>query len=85
MNNLVYVDDRKIVMSTAAVIDENLHSFNIIGVMLQFGSDSELEPGEVPTKMSFPFRFKGTFSYNGNRYEVTECADLKIDTDVFYA
>ncbi len=30
VNNLVYVDDRKIVMRTAAVIDVNLHPFNII-------------------------------------------------------
>lgn len=30
VNNLVYVDDRKIVMRTAAVIDVNLHSMRII-------------------------------------------------------
>ncbi len=30
VNNLVYVDDRKIVMRTAAVIDVNIHSFSII-------------------------------------------------------
>ena len=30
VNNLVYVDDRKIVMRTATVIDVNQHPFNII-------------------------------------------------------
>lgn len=30
VNNLLYVDDRKIVMRTAAVIDVNLHPFNYI-------------------------------------------------------
>lgn len=30
VNGLVYVDDRKIVMRTAAVIDVNIHPFNII-------------------------------------------------------
>lgn len=30
VNGLVYVDDRKIVMRTAAVVDVNLHPFNVI-------------------------------------------------------
>ncbi len=34
VNNLVYVDDRKIVMRTAAVIDVNMHSFNQIDTEL---------------------------------------------------
>ena len=57
----------------------------MIGVTLQYGSDTEQEPEEAPMKMSFPFKFKGTIRYNGDGYEVTECDDLKIDTDAFYA
>ena len=57
----------------------------MIGVSLQFGSDSEQESDDIPMKMPFPFKFKGAFRYNGNGYEVTECDDLVIDTDAFYA
>lgn len=55
----------------------------MVGVTLQYGSDSEQELGEVPMYMSFPFKFKGTVSYDGD-YSVTDCDELDIDTDAYY-
>lgn len=55
----------------------------MVGVTLQYGSDSEQEPGDVPIYMSFPFKFKGTVSY-ADGYSVTGCDELEIDTDAFY-
>jgi len=55
----------------------------MVGVTLQYGSDSEQEPGDVPMYMSFPFKFRGTISYD-NDYSVTDCDELEIDTDAFY-
>lgn len=55
----------------------------MVGVTLQYGSDSEQEPGDTPMYMPFPFRFRGTISYVGE-YIVTGCDELEIDTDAFY-
>lgn len=55
----------------------------MVGVTLQYGSDSEQEPGDTPMYMSFPFEFRGTVSYDRD-YSVTDCDELEIDTDAFY-
>lgn len=55
----------------------------MVGVTLQYGSDSDQEPGDVPMYMSFPFKFRGTVSYEGG-YSITGCDELVIDTDAFY-
>ena len=55
----------------------------MVGVALQYGSDSEQEPGDELMYMSFPFKFKGTIGYDG-RYSVSECDELEIDTDAYY-
>ena len=55
----------------------------MVGVTLQYGSDSDQEPGDVPMYMSFPFKFKGTVSYDDD-YSITDCDELEIDTDAFY-
>ncbi len=55
----------------------------MVGVTLQYGSDSEQELDDVPMYMSFPFKFKGTVSYDNN-YSVTDCDELEIDTGAFY-
>jgi hypothetical protein len=56
----------------------------MVGVTLQYGSDSDQERGEEPMYMSFPFKFKGTFSYENRKYFVSECDELEIDTDAYY-
>ena len=56
----------------------------MVGVTLQYGSDSDQEPGDEPMGMSFPFKFKGTISYDGQNYSVEDCDELEIDTDAFY-
>lgn len=56
----------------------------MVCVTLQYGSDSDQEPGQIPTRMSFPFKFKGTISYIENGYDVTDCDLLEFDTDAFY-
>ena len=56
----------------------------MVGVTLQYGSDSDQEPGDEPMGMSFPFKFKGTVSYNGQDYSVEDCDELEIDTDAYY-
>ena len=55
----------------------------MVGVTLQYGSDSEQEPGDESMYMDFPFKFKGTIVYDGG-YSVTVCEKLEIDTDAFY-
>ena len=55
----------------------------MVGVTLQYGSDSEQEPGERSMHMSFPFKFKGTIGYEGG-YSVMDCDGLEIDTDAYY-
>lgn len=55
----------------------------MVGVTLQYGSDSEQEPGDTLMYMSFPFKFRGTVSYDRD-YSVTDCDELEIDTDAFY-
>ena len=47
VNGLVYVDDRKIVMRTASVIDVNLHPFNVIDT-------SSIESGVAADLMQEP-------------------------------
>lgn len=54
-----------------------------IKVTLQYGSDLENEAVDEPLVMTFPFNFKGTVNYNDG-YRVTDCEELKIDTDAFY-
>lgn len=56
----------------------------MVGVTLQYGSDSDQEVGDEPMYMSFPFKFKGTISYDGKQYSVESCDELEIDTDSFY-
>ena len=56
----------------------------MVGVTLQYGSDSDQEPGDDPMYMSFPFKFKGTIGFEGNRYNVSDCDELEIDTDAYY-
>lgn len=55
----------------------------MVGVTLQYGSDSEQEPGDEPMYMAFPFKFKGTINYDRG-YSVSDCDKLEIDTDAFY-
>ena len=55
----------------------------MVGVTLQYGSDSDQEPGDHPMYMSFPFIFKGTIGYEGG-YSVKDCDELDIDTDAYY-
>lgn len=56
----------------------------MMGVTLQYGADSEQEIDDVPMRMSFPFKFKGTLEKTKHGYEVTDCNFIEIDTDSYY-
>ncbi len=56
----------------------------MVGVTLQYGSDSEQKPEDEPFYMSFPFKFEGTINYDGRKYNVDVCDKLEIDTDAYY-
>ena len=56
----------------------------MVGATMQYGADSEQEPGDDPVCMSFPFRFKGTVRFDGRTYIVDECEELTIDMDAYY-
>lgn len=56
----------------------------MVEVTLQYGSDLNQEEGDEPMGMSFPFKFKGSISYDGKKYSVEYCDELEIDTDAFY-
>ena len=73
-------------ISEISIEDGNLYITcnGMIGVTLQYGSDLDQEEGDEPMGMSFPFKFKGTISYDGKNYNVEDCDELEIDTDAFY-
>lgn len=56
----------------------------MVGVTLQYGSDSDQELGDEPMYMSFPFKFKGVIGYDGKNYNVEDSNELEIDTDAYY-
>lgn len=64
----------------------NLHVIcnGMVNVTLQYGSDADMEYGDGPMSMSFPFKFKGTICYDGKNYRVEDCDELEIDTDAYY-
>lgn len=64
--------------------DLHITCSGMVGVTLQYGSDLDQEEGDEPMEMSFPFKFKGTISYDGKNYSVEDCDELEIDTDAFY-
>ena len=73
-------------ISEISIQNGNLHIIcnGMVGVTLQYGSDSEQEPEDEPLYMSFPFKFEGTINYDGNNYNVDGCDEIEIDTDAYY-
>lgn len=75
----VIIDEIRIIEGDFKIVCKGM-----VGVTLQYGSDSDQEPGDEPMYMAFPFKFKGTISYDGKNYSVEDCDELEIDTDAFY-